>query len=356
MLRNVILYIFIAVLGCTLAQNRCVAPGQSPPEICEPPAAAKFHRVVDLPGRRQWLDREGYCGALSIQSILLKFGAYVSQDLVRNAVDNEMIVMGNCAQALTNLKFTYTSWNTYSYPVPQINEYLTWLKQQLAAGHPAIWFVYCKGDPNIIFDHIEPVFGIYSNHSLTDPVWYPDDVLVHNSDYDQNHYYRTFASLPDSRGLKGNCAVAPAGHGHNEMYPCIPNDAHNFGYAVTGVVDPTGAAMPIELIISDWGEPDLDKGEPPEKLTAIVKVSELTQGMNYTLYRWDDVNGCLGCKGIHKYVPSIPSSGDYTGANYTHSFIASNPSYTYQDPNPFFSSNAAYYRCVPSHHSSLYHL
>ena len=46
----------------------------------------------------------------------------------------------------------------------------------------------CKGSdhnmyniPNATYDHLETVFGIYSNHSLTDPTVYPDDVLVHTS-------------------------------------------------------------------------------------------------------------------------------------------------------------------------------
>lgn len=351
MLWCVVFHILAIVESSISTRKGCIPPGQTPPEICDPPAAAKFQRVINLPGRRQWLDRDGYCGANSIQMILLKYGAYVSQDLIRNAVNNEMIVMGNCAQAIKNLKFTYAAWNGSSYHIPQVDEYLTWLKHQLVAGHPTIWFVYCKGDPNIIFDHIEPVFGIYSNHTLTDPHWYSDDILVHNSDYDQNHYYRTFASLPDSHGLKGNCAIAPPGHGHNEMYPCIPNDARNFGYAVTGIVDPTDKAIPTELVVSNWGEPDLDQGEPPEKMNAIVKISELTQGVNYTLYRWDDVNECPGCKGLgYKYVPSIPSTGDYVGANHTHIFIALDTFYIYNDPIPFLSSNAVYYRCVPSNH------
>jgi len=48
------------------------------------------------------------------------------------------------------------------------------------------------------------VFGIFSNTSLDNvSAWAESDVLVHNSAYDQNHYYRTFASLLDSKGLNG---------------------------------------------------------------------------------------------------------------------------------------------------------
>lgn len=46
----------------------------------------------------------------------------------------------------------------------------------------------CKGDEHNAyglgpFDHIEPVFGLYSNHPLTDEEVYDDDYLVHGSDY-----------------------------------------------------------------------------------------------------------------------------------------------------------------------------
>jgi len=81
---------------------------------------------------------------------------------------------------------------------------------------------------------------------------YPDDVLVHHSDYDQNNYYRAFSTLPDDVNMEGNCAVATPGVGHNEMYPCIPNDNYNYGYSMTGVVDPPGTATPASLAVSDW--------------------------------------------------------------------------------------------------------
>ena len=55
------------------------------------------------------------------------------------------------------------------------------------------------------FGHVEPVWGIYSNHSLDDPTVYPDDVLVHSSDQDLNPYYRPFHTLQDTPKMEGNC-------------------------------------------------------------------------------------------------------------------------------------------------------
>lgn len=67
--------------------------------------------------------------------------------------------------------------------------------------------------PNATYDHLETVFGIYSNHSLTDPTVYPDDVLVHTSQFapdgiNNTGYYRRFDSLVDTTDMNGNCSAA----------------------------------------------------------------------------------------------------------------------------------------------------
>ena len=49
-------------------------------------------------------------------------------------------------------------------------------------------FVICKGDPHDsyglgTFDHIEPIWGIYSNTRLDTKAVGDDDWIVHGSDY-----------------------------------------------------------------------------------------------------------------------------------------------------------------------------
>ena len=46
---------------------------------------------LPIPGRHQWPDRDGYCGSNSIQMNMLYHGAWISQKIVRLAVD-----LGNC--------------------------------------------------------------------------------------------------------------------------------------------------------------------------------------------------------------------------------------------------------------------
>jgi len=332
----------------------CVYPGQTPPETCQPPQAINSV-VVDIPGRRQWGDRNGYCGSNSVQMIALHYGAWISQDLIRKSVGNNELIQTNIGPAITTLLFNLDSWSYSAYPIPQWSPYLTWMKQHLIAAHPVIWFVYCQGDshhnnPTGYYDHIEPIFGIYSNKTL-DPsgTWYPDDQLVHNSCYDQNHYYRPFSSLQDDMKMKGNCAVAPSGVGHNEMYPCIPSDNYDYGFAMTGFVDPKNIAVPAQLYVSDWQEPDLDKNVSAENMTGTLHVSGLKSGSNYTIYRWDDKNQCPGCLG-GTFKPSIPSNSDYANSNYTYKnvFTAASSTYIWVDPIPFLSSGASYYRVIPS--------
>jgi hypothetical protein len=62
------------------------------------------------------------------------------------------------------------------------------MKSKLAEGYGVVWLIMCKGSdhnmyniPHATYDHLETVFGIYSNHSLSDHTVYPDDVLVHTS-------------------------------------------------------------------------------------------------------------------------------------------------------------------------------
>ena len=53
--------------------------------------AIVHNATLDIPGRHQWPDRDGYCGANTIQMNALKFGAWISQGVVRASVG-----AGNC--------------------------------------------------------------------------------------------------------------------------------------------------------------------------------------------------------------------------------------------------------------------
>jgi len=228
-------------------------------------AATTLHNAtLDIPGRHQWPDRDGYCGANTIQMNALNFGSWISQDIVRRAVtagscggggDGNEILHTNVPCVLNELRFNHTAWDYHNEPQPQAKNYLVWVKQQLSRGWPVVMFIFCKGDshrahgseaePYGHYDHIEPIVGVLSNHSL-DPTsddvstYFGDDVLVHHSDWDQTFYYRSFDSMPDTKEMDGNCAnVTPRGGGPNEAHPCIPQEI-DYGYALVGRFDPQG--------------------------------------------------------------------------------------------------------------------
>ena len=146
------------------------------------------------------------CGSMSIQTALLAKGAYVSQQQVRDHTvpgggnDNE-ILETNIDLAFANLKILADGFDYKNRPVPQFDAYMTFIKQNLAAGHPIVWMILLynghfpvyvlvslrrskprffgnahrhryPGLPYGFYSHIEPVYGILSNHSLDDPAWY----------------------------------------------------------------------------------------------------------------------------------------------------------------------------------------
>ena len=100
----------------------CVAPG-----ICSPPDS-KFQMVAPIVPRAQWAYDGGFCGSLSIQSIAMTKGAYISQDLVRKAAPfggghgskdlGYEILPANIAQALDNLKISHELWDSENEPTP----------------------------------------------------------------------------------------------------------------------------------------------------------------------------------------------------------------------------------------------
>ena len=63
-------------------------PGRGPgrcvfPATCAAPASSRHSAVADVQSRAQWPDADGYCGALSVQSIAMSHGNWISQDVVR---------------------------------------------------------------------------------------------------------------------------------------------------------------------------------------------------------------------------------------------------------------------------------
>lgn len=93
------------------------------------------------------------------------------------------------------------------------------MKSHLADSNPLVVFVMEKGNSHDAynmgyhFDHIEPIFGVYSNHELSDNTIYDDDWFVMGSDYSPDGtknlgYFRTFNNYDDNLSMDTNCANA----------------------------------------------------------------------------------------------------------------------------------------------------
>jgi len=333
------------------SQNGCVYPG-----TCSQPAA-KFTKVLDLAPRQQWNTDGGFCGALSIQQAALGVGAWISQDLVRkanthgeghgNEQEGYEVLPSNVQETVTNLKLVGEEWD-YSQSKPQAQAFKSFIKRNLVKGYPIVWFPLCKGDsheaysttpptdaPNGgAYDHVEPMWGIGSNHPLDDETVYDDDWILHGSDQDLEPYYRFINTLDDDTDMQGNCKNAVSGFGKNEMYPCF-YDQVTYGVAVQGLKK-TGN-LPVILGVDSQSEPNIRSswGGDAVALRGTVTVSGLTAGNNYVLYRYGST-------------ATLPTGSSTEGYEHKTPFTADGSTWIFADPNTFMSSSAVYYVAVPT--------
>lgn len=347
---NLVSFASVVALDSTPINPTSDDPNCQYPGTCVAPTR-KYSNVMNVEPRHQWGDSGGYCGSLSVQAIAESYGLWISQTVVRksaadggghgNPTDGYEILHTNIEGALDNLMLTYETFASNDYP--QSPAYLEWLKQKLAASQPVVWFIMCAGDghdcygiPNATYDHVEPVFGIYSD-DMTAPVM-PDDVLVHGSDYapdgsNNTGYFRRFDSLVDTTDMDGNCSEAVPMYGKNEMYPCI-EQVHAFGVAITGLVQ--GPTLPTYLKMSSTDEPDVASGKPPGDLYATVTVSGAEAGRKYKMYRFDRGNAV---------VPA--SSEDYEQeADWCLTFDGTGDDFVWADSHPILSNTSVAYRTI----------
>lgn len=322
----------------------CVQPGR-----CTLPAA-KFSRVLEVQPRRQWLSGGGYCGELSIQTGALTKGAWLSQDLIRKAASHGEghghpgggyeVLPTNVKEATQNLDLRVDEWD-FRAPKPQAPAFKRWLKSHLAQGHPIVWFPIMKGEkhdpyghgdnPNDGgFDHVEPMWGIGSNHPLSDSTVYDDDWIVHGSNHDSEPYYRRLNSLDDSLGMSGNCHDAQPQFGARQMYPCFYEQV-TYAVAIEGLN--VMGSLPVSLKVDGGGEePNVRwPGTAPAVLHGEVTVSGLVPGKRYVLYRFNDTAS------VPKRLPFATAAGRATP------FQATNSTWTFTDPQVILSDSAAYY-------------
>jgi len=275
---------------------------------------------------------------MSIQEIALGQGIWISQQQVRDHTipggghDTE-ILETNIELALTNLHLKFEGFQYKSLPSPQADSYRAWIKKHLLQGHGIVWMIMLQGGhypvyaplkPYGFYSHVEPVYGLYTNHPLTDEQWYPDDYIAHSTDADTFTYYRTFDSLPADVDKKNNslCGAQYLG------YPCI-YVRWGFGWAITGVSDPA-EGFPLSLHVDSVSEPNVPLGQQPANFYGTVVVTGVEPGTLYDIFRWD----------------SVATAYDYGKATFATTFNATNHTFIFEDPVTILSSSATYYRCL----------
>ena len=157
------------------------------PEICQPPSH-NFSRVLPVNGRFQWDESGGFCGSMSIQTMALTYGAWISQDNVRKANRGGLcfghtdkdggceVGPENYGLTARNLKLNFDEWD-FTQPAPQAPAFKKWIKSHLVKGEPVMWAPILKNHKHTLygrvsvpgnghFDHHEPIIGIGSKHEI----------------------------------------------------------------------------------------------------------------------------------------------------------------------------------------------
>lgn len=286
---------------------------------------AQISVLLNIPGRLQWDNANGYCGETSIQMSALYYGNYICEDVCRTVAGGELLVAGNDVTALNAFSFTYEEWD-YNQATPQYQNYLVWTKQHLNNRHPVIITVFVLGMSDPDYDHIIPAIGFNATNVNT---FNGADELMFNDCYDSIYYTRTFASVWDTRSMSGNGAT-------NEY--CIPKNV-DYGIAVTGIKDVQHVTKPVHLSIDSWDEPNISLGENPKVLHATITADSLTAGQKYALLRY---NNYLNVPSSNFNPLTADSAIYFTASSATESFT-----------NSFMSNTAVFYRCIPYNYNDI---
>jgi hypothetical protein len=271
----------------------------------------------------QWENNDGYCGEVSMMQAGLNNGQWMSQFNARLVCGTGLSQSGppgacsahsgqvdynaqlliespgtgvsgpntyaNAALCLSNSRLNATTYDylAQSSGVAGYEQYMSWVKQQVIAGHQVTIAVLLNGGSDPQYDHEVAVIKIGTNHDPTDPTYYPDDVVY----FDDHGVYTlsgkwftsnpaippgagsdatgctpyvfgyTFGSLANTRvGANGKNAQAysiilpgdrtihtfTGGSGYDTV-PII--GPHNYGFSVAGPEDESGETLPVALTI-----------------------------------------------------------------------------------------------------------
>jgi hypothetical protein len=289
-----------------------------------PPATSSYiYPRQTLQPFYQWENNDGYCGEVSMMQAGLNNGQWMSQFNARlicgtglsqsgpsgacaahqNAVNyNAQLLIetpgtgvtgpntyADAAMCLSNSRLSGTTFDYtgQSTGLAGYQQYMSWVKQQVIAGNQVTIGVLLNGYSDPQYDHEVAVIKIGTNHSPTDPTYYPDDVVY----FDDHGVYTlegdtitgnpsippgagsnstgctpfvygyTFGSLPNTRaganreGAQGYSIIIPSDqtihtYAGGTGYATVPIlGPHNYGFSVVGPEDLSGETLPVALTI-----------------------------------------------------------------------------------------------------------
>ena len=293
--------------------------------------------LLDIPPRFMWgwgPNVSGYCGSMTIQSIAIYYGSYVSQDRVRGLSGGHdgkhevMLGRGGCCAAIdmmSKLSLNASQWSYWSASRPQSKAFLSWMRQAVKQQEPVAFGVFMQTETNEGFDHIVPLVGFERDGGT----------LVFN---DLHSRVALRKQLPGFVATRAACRRALP---WSERFAyCLPSDV-NYGIRVHGNSDSEGALYPARLIMDEWTEPDYSaedsKGESPKLLGATLHTRGLTPGRKYSVLVFDDWTR----------VPKRAFSSNQTGGLVSRvDFVATRADGTHQRRVSFMSDSTTFYRVV----------
>jgi hypothetical protein len=198
-------------------------------------------------------------------------------------------VYADAAQCVANSRLAGKTfpYETQATGLAGYQQYMSWVKAQIIAGNQVTIAVLLNGGTDPQYDHEVTVLKIGTNHAVTDPTYYPDDVIYfddHGVYTLSGKYFSTnpaippgagadakgctpyvfgysFGSLPRTRA-EANRYNAPAysivipaalsirtsagGSGYDTLPIFGP---HNYAISVSGPLDAAGETRPVSLAI-----------------------------------------------------------------------------------------------------------
>jgi hypothetical protein len=313
-----------------------------------------YVQKLNLPPRLQWNENYGYCGSTSMICAGLYYGEYVSQYDNRNIASNgtnqksessQLLLGVNDFFAATQHKMTNLLWN---YGDTNVEHFFVWIKSHILQGHPVIIGIYENSSvfgnnpPDPDYDHIVPVYGWGSNHPLTDPGYYADDVIyfsdngLYTPDGTDPIYYISAAigDFAQSRhdADKSSAAVYSVNGDPTTADP-------NYGIALTGIVDIHNDCLPTRIDTNkNYESPEIVDGSntrpTPMPMVLTVTVSGLTAGTAYNVYQYNSLAN----------VPSSQFNSNSANAFAATAFTATEATYSFTVD--IVSSDFAIFRTV----------